>query len=137
MLYFLRNYEYFFLIIVAFLQYISFKTLEYLYTITYDLSNYKIDYEYQDDTYKNITYVNNTIIVDFSQQTKNIYNINYNTEDTIIEEIVINDWNGIYFKDNHEYSNIILDVGDYIISISVNLPKEQAIEIAKTIKKVE
>lgn len=112
-------------------------SIEKEYSIGYDLSGYTVDYEYTDETFHNITYSNKDTTIDFSQYVKVDYDVNYNTEGVQVEDITINGWNGIYFKDNQGYSIIILDIDDYIVTIYANIPKEQLITIAKTIGYVE
>lgn len=112
-------------------------TIKKVYTIGYDLKDYSVSDEYISEVLVDIVYIKDTTIIYFSQQVKTNYDINYNTENTDIEEITINNWNGIYFKDNHDYNSVVLDIDDYIITICANLPKEQVINIAKTVRFVE
>jgi hypothetical protein len=112
-------------------------TIQQEYTFTYDLSDYTIDYEYKDDTIKMVTYIKGDVTIDFSQNTKKDYDVCYNTEDALIENITINNWNGIYFKDNHNCNSIILDVDDYIITVCSNVSKQQLIDIVKTLSPIQ
>lgn len=70
-----------------------------------------------------------------SQYTKNHFSPHYNTEYFDFEEIEINGHNGLCldFSDNeHDSSLIVWDNGDYILEISGDLSKNDAIILAKT-----
>jgi hypothetical protein len=112
-------------------------SIEKVYSIGYDLSEYTIDCEYTDDTTHYIIYIDNDKVIQFFQSVKINYDRGYNTEGAEIEDITVGEWDGIYFKDMYDYSYIILDVGDYIITICANLPKEQVIDIVETVGYVE
>ncbi len=113
------------------------ETLENIYGITYNLDDFKIIYEEQNEYSYSITYFNEDIIIDFSQYTKNMYNHNVNTENAEISTIDINGHDAIYFIDNNDYCHIIWDNGDYVISLGSNIGKNALIDIAKSVQKVE
>lgn len=112
-------------------------TIEDIYEITYDLSEYTIDYEDYTEYSRNITYVNNEILIDFQQYTKEMYDENINTEGADISTININDNEAMYFRDNHQYDCIIWDNGDYIFALYSNIGKDELISIAQSVQKVE
>lgn len=110
------------------------QTIEDIYVITYDLSDFSIDYEEYDSYCRNITYIRNIDVIDFFQFTKNTYDMLLNTEDADIETIDINGYKAIYYIDNHNYHHLIWDNGDYIISISSNIGKTILIDVANSVQ---
>lgn len=112
-------------------------TIEDIYEITYDLSEYTIDYEDYTEYSRNISYINGEISIDFQQYTKEMYDENINTEGADISTININDNEAMYFHDNHQYDCLIWDNGDYILVIYSNIGKDELISIAKSVQKVE
>lgn len=113
------------------------ETIEDIYEITYDLSEFIIDYDYLDDYSRYITYIKDDFVIYFEQYTKEMYDENVNTEDAEISTYVINGNEAIYFQDNNQYHVLIWDSGDYIISLSSNIGKDALIEIAESVQKVE
>lgn len=111
--------------------------IEEIYNITYDLSGYVIDYEEYDDYSRNITYINGNNVVDYFQYAKSAYDMLLNTENADIETIIIDHHKAIYYKDNRNYHHIIWDNGEYIISLSSNVGKNELIDIANSVQKVE
>lgn len=112
-------------------------TIEDIYEITYDLSDFTIDYEEYNEYRRDTTYIKDDITITFTQTVKEQYNVNLNTEDTEATTISINDHEAIYFQDNHNYYHLIWDNGDYIITISANIDENALISIANSVKKVE
>lgn len=112
-------------------------TIEDIYEITYDLSEFTIDYENYNEYSINISYVNDDISIDFQQYTKEMYDENVNTEGSDISTIIINSYEAIYFRDNHQYDCLIWDNGDYIIVLYSNIGKDALISIAESVQKVE
>ena len=112
-------------------------TIEDVYEITYDLSDYMVDYEEYDEYSRNISYINNDISIDFRQCTKKMYNEKLNTEGAEILTVSVGEYEAMYFRDNHYYDTLIWDNGDYIIRLSSNIGKDKLINIAKSVKKVE
>lgn len=113
------------------------ETIEDIYEITYDLSGFTIDYEDYNEYSRNISYVNDDILIDFQQYTKEMYDENVNTEGANISTIIINSYEAIYFRDNHQYDCMIWDNGDYIIVLYSNIGKNALINIAESVQKVE
>lgn len=113
------------------------ETIEDIYEITYDLSGFTIDYEDYNEYSRNISYVNDDISIDFQQYTKEMYDENVNTEGANISTIIINSYEAIYFRDNHQYDCMIWDNGDYIIALHSNIGKDALIEIAESVQIVE
>ena len=113
------------------------ETIENVYVITYDLSDYVIDYEKNNGEFFNVTYRNNDVLIDYFQYTKINYDSLWNTEDTSMEKIIIGDFEAVYFNDNHNFETIVWDNGEYIFSIGSNIGKDILIDIAKSVQKVE
>lgn len=113
------------------------ETIEDIYEITYDLSGFTIYYEDYNEYSRNISYVNDDISIDFQQYTKEMYDENVNTEGANISTIIINSYEAIYFRDNHQYDCMIWDNGDYIIVLYSNIGKNALINIAESVQKVE
>ena len=112
-------------------------TIEDIYEITYDLSNYKVDYESYSDKKRIISYIKNNNEIVFMQYVNDIFNMRANTEDAVITHININGYDVMYFFNNLGYHNLIWDNGKYMIVISSNLPKEEVVAIAESVRKVE
>ncbi len=112
-------------------------TIEEVYTITYDLSEYEVVFNNRDESKVETVYVLGDSVVEFSQCVNKYYDSLWNTEDAEVEKVEIGVSEGIYFTDNHGYKTVIWDNGDYIISISSNLDKNKLIKIAKSVQKVE
>jgi hypothetical protein len=112
-------------------------TIKDIYEITYDLKEYEIYYEDNTEYRRNITYIKDDILINFSQYTKDAYDINVNTEGSEITTIDINNYEAVYFLDNHNYNHLIFDDGEYIIYISSNISKNALINIAESVKKIE
>lgn len=113
------------------------ETIEDVYVITYDLSDYVIDYGKNNGEFFNVTYRNNDIIIDYFQYTKTNYDSLWNTEETNLEKIIIGNYEAVYFNDNHNFETIVWDNGEYIFSISSNIGKNVLIDIAKSVQKAE
>ena len=113
------------------------ETIEEIYNITYDLNDYTIDYQEYNEIFRNTVYVKDDYVIDFSQYTKSAYDLLINRENAETTAIDINGNEAVYFYDNHNYSHIIWDNGNYIIDISSNIDKSTLISIAKSVKKVE
>lgn len=113
------------------------ETIEDIYGITYDLSGYSIEYEDYNLIDRQIAYQNEDIYILFGQHAKPEYDEDVNTEDAEIMEISINDHEGIYFHENHDYDSIIWDNGDYIFTLFSNIGKDELIKIAESVQKVE
>ncbi|MDE5770199.1 MAG: DUF4367 domain-containing protein [Ruminococcus sp.] len=112
-------------------------TLEKIYEITYDISDFEIDYFEENEYSRYIIYVKDDITIYFSQYTKEMYHPSINTEDAEILTMDINGHEAIYFTDNNNYTRLIWDNGDYIISIGSNVDKNILIQMAKSVQKVE
>ena len=50
---------------------------------------------------------------------------------------MINNYEAIYFNDNHNFKTIVWDNGEYIFSIGSNVGKNALIDMAKSVQKVE
>lgn len=112
-------------------------TLEEIYEITYNLNDFEVNYNEENEYSYYINYAKDDIAIYFSQYTKDMYNSNINTEDAEILTIDINGHEAIYFIDNNDYCHIIWDNGDYIISLCSNIGENILIDIAKSVQKVE
>lgn len=114
------------------------KTIEEIYEITYDLSNYEIDFEDNNDWVRHKVYVHDDKTIIFCQYTQDMFDGSViNTEDADIIETEINGFSATYFLDNQGNYKIIWDNGKYIFTILSNLPKDKTIEIAESVQKVE
>lgn len=113
------------------------ETIEDVYVITYDLSDYVTDFEEYTGSVYNVIYRKDNIIINFYQNTKNEYDSIWNTENSEIETIMINNYEAIYFNDNHNFKTIVWDNGEYIFSIGSNVGKNALIDMAKSVQKVE
>lgn len=113
------------------------ETIEAIYDITYNLNGYEVIFEERlvDNYWKILK--KDEITISYSQYTKKKYNKDINTEHSVIEIININGYEAIYFIDNQNYNHLILDNEDYIIEITTNLDKKHAVEITKSVQKVE
>jgi len=112
-------------------------TIEDIYAITYDLSDYDVIYEEKDNYSYNITYIKDDVVIDFLQYTKDMYDQNVNTEDAEISTISITSKEAIIFLDNQSYHHLIWDNGDYILNIRSNIDEDALICIAESVQKVE
>lgn len=113
------------------------QTIEDIYEITYDLSDYTYDLWHCDDISRLAEYTNGEIYISFEQYTKNEYDMLLNTEEADIEVITINKHEAIYYMDNRNYNHLIWDNGAYIISLGSNISKSAPIDIANSVQKVE
>lgn len=111
------------------------ETIEDIYEITYDLSGYEVISKYSDITENSIDYIKEDIYIGYSQ-----YVINggfaINTEDAIIEIVMLDEYSAFYYVDNHNYHHLIWDNGEYLFSLKMNSEKKLLFDIANSIKKV-
>lgn len=112
-------------------------TLEEIYEITYNINDFEIIDNEEDEYRRDIFYLKDDTVIYFSQETKNKYNHDVNTENAEILTIDINGNEAIYFIDNNDYCHIIWDNGDYIISLGSNIDENALIQMAKSVQKVE
>ena len=112
-------------------------TIQDIYEITYDMSEYSIDFKDLSERSRTIVYTDNDKEITYMQYTQDALNMMINTEDAVISHIDINGFDAIYYCDNHNYHTLIWDNGQYIFYISSNLSKEETISIAESVKKVE
>ncbi|MDE6665650.1 MAG: DUF4367 domain-containing protein, partial [Ruminococcus sp.] len=105
--------------------------------ITYNINDFKVDSNEENEYSRRIIYIKDNIAIYFSQYTKEMYNPSINTEDAEILTMDINGHEAIYFIDNNNYYNLIWDNGDYIISIGSNIGENELIQMAKSVQKVE
>lgn len=113
------------------------ETIENSFNITYDLSNYDIVYEDSNDFSRNIVYQNDEIIIDYYQYVKSEFDMGVNTENAEINTVTIQNSEAIYFLDNNNYHHLIWDNDEYVIMISSNIGKNELIDIANSVQKVE
>ena len=112
-------------------------TIEDIYEITYDISDYNIDFESNTERTRIISYTRKSNEIILEQYVNDAFNLRANTEDAVIKHMDLNGFDVIYYCDNHNYYNLIWDNGYYIFHLSSNLTKEATLDIAKSIKKVE
>lgn len=111
--------------------------IEDIYAITHDLSDYEIYFEDYDETSRKINYRKDDISITFSQHVKKSYNRTLNTEGALIQTIKLENYEAVYFCDNHNYHFLIFDNGDYVIYLNSNIGKDALIDIAESVQKVE
>jgi hypothetical protein len=113
------------------------ETIEKIYEITYDLSDYSYDLWFADEYTRKIEYAKEDVYINFEQSTKSVFDTHLNTEDSVIETVIINGSEAVYFTDNHNYHTIIWDNGDYVFLLRSNISKTELINIANSVQKVE
>lgn len=77
--------------------------------------------------------------ISFRQWVKSNYQSSYNTENHVLEDVIIDGYSGLCIDlSNDEYNSslVVWNNGDYIIEILADLPKDDALNLAK-IHKVE
>ncbi|MCR5835449.1 MAG: DUF4367 domain-containing protein [Lachnospiraceae bacterium] len=107
------------------------------YEITYDISNYSIIYTISNTEEYTMHYQTGNEYIYYTQHIIDGFNVNYNTEDAIIEDLQINGYDAFGYLDNHGWYTIIWNDGEYMFSIGSNISKDVLIQIAKSVKKVE
>ncbi len=113
------------------------ETIEDIYEITYDLSGFTKEVWVDTDLDRRTRYIKDGYYIGFSQAVKSFFDERINTEDAVISTITVNGHEAMYYCDNHDYDTIIWDNGDYIFILSANVGKDELIEIAKSVQKVE
>lgn len=112
-------------------------TIEYRYYLSELPEGFKLVEQITTPFKEDIIYKNELLgqTIRFSQYTKNHFSPHYNTEHHDFEEIEINGHNGLcldFSDDEHSRSLIVWDNEDYILEISGDLTKNNAIILAKT-----
>lgn len=113
------------------------ETIETIYEIGYDLSDFSIDYEKYNDYSRHIFYSKDDISIDFKQYTKDMYDENVNSEGAEILTININGCDAIYFRDKYDYDCFIWDNEGYVFMVHSNIGKDILIQIAESVHKAE
>lgn len=113
------------------------ETIETIYEIGYDLSNFSVDYENYTDYQRHIIYRKDDVLIEFKQITKSTHDDDVNTENSDISTIYINGCDAIYFRDNHNFDFIIWDNEDYDFTINSNIGKDVLIQIVESVHKAE
>lgn len=72
----------------------------------------------------------------FHQTCKANYNVSVNTEESYIEDVKINGYEG-FMCSNLGYCYIAWDIGDYILSLDGGFDEKEMIKIAESVQKVE
>ncbi len=128
------------------------ETIEELYEITYDLSDFQFDwdsmqyswYDYKRETYYDMQVSNDERVLFFVQHTKPGLNVALNTEGAEFEIVQLDDCEAVFFR-NHVDLNYLLWEGEdyifYLISEGLNgnepFGKNELIDIANSVQKVE
>lgn len=60
--------------------------------------------------------------------------IDFNTEDSVSEEIIVDDIEYVFCKGNYGKNNLIWNRNDYVYQIESSLNKEELLKIAKTVE---
>ncbi len=116
------------------------QTIEELYDITYDLSEYKVVNDSRNEFvywkyYRNTK--DNYTSVELKQYVKKHY-FTFVETGTEMTPIDINGHEAIYyFRDNIGFHMLIWDNGEYIICLKSNVDKNTLLEIAESVQKVE
>lgn len=111
--------------------------IEKKFYIDMDMSEYDIEILNDIDNIYWLSYDNDIANISVNQKTISIFDqIHLNTENAIIkpEKAIINDWKGVYFMTQSHVNCFILNTGEYIITYTSNLPKEDIENIVKTTK---
>lgn len=111
------------------------QTIEYLYYISalpdeYKLTTADVDialsaYFYYETDDEHIYY--------FGQIVKSVYKSYINTEKYKMEEVIINNKNGVFIAFESE-SLLVWDNGDYVLEIYGNFTKDEMLNLAKSVK---
>lgn len=117
------------------------QTIEELYDVTYDLSEYEVIHDNGNEWIYWKIYAHESeddyIMVELKQYVKKSYYTFIDT-DTEITTVNINGHKALYYYwDNIGFHVLIWDNGEYIIYLRGNLDKNALIEIAESVKKVE
>lgn len=119
------------------------QTIEELYDVTYDLSEYEVIHDEANDIIYWKIYARESeddyIMVELKQYVKKHYfTWIYTAADSKITTIDINGHEALYYlRENIGFHVLMWDNGEYIIYLRGNLDKNTLIEIAKSVKKVE
>ena len=114
------------------------KTIEEKYVVTYPFDDgFQVDYQYESDTLRQITYRKGDTTVFFDQYTKEMFDADVNTENAEMIPYSVNGKEAIFFLDNLGAYHLIWDDGDYILYLLANVDKETFISIAESVKKAE
>lgn len=113
------------------------KTIRTKYDITADMSSYERNVNYEDKIIVMLSYTNGDTTIDFEQLVVDKYDEYINTEGASIEHIDINGHDAVGYMDNHNCYCLIWNNGEYVISISANIDKNELIELAKSVKSTE
>lgn len=113
-------------------------TIEYLYYISDLPEEYKlIDSDVNIDLSADFFYeTEDGRIFKFNQVVKSVYKSYINTERYKMEEIIIDNKNGVYIAFENE-SLLVWDNGDYVLEIYSDLTKDNMIDLAKSAKIME
>lgn len=113
------------------------ETIEGVYAMTYDMSDYELVDEYCSEVYNYVVYATGDDTTFFSRSVKKNYRASFDTENVETTYRYINGYKGIYFVDNQNCYNFIWDNGDYLFCISTNLGEYALIDMVKSVQKVE
>ena len=112
------------------------ETIEQVYGIAYDLSDYNIDFEIKSEYSYSIGYSKNADNIVFTQDIKSNYDVNWDTEGTTVENIMLGEVEAVCFF-NKGYYNLIWNTDEYVFSVSTNISKDALIEMAGSVQIVE
>ena len=114
------------------------QTIEYLYYISDLPDEYKlIDSDVDIDISAGYFYeTEDGRIFKFNQVVKSVYKSYINTEKYKMEEVVIDNKNGVYITFENE-SLLVWDNGDYVLEIYSDFTKDNMIDLAKSAKIME
>lgn len=111
------------------------QTIEYLYYISDLPDEYKlINSDFNIDISAGFFYeTEDGRIFNFNQVVKSVYKSYINTEKYKMEEIIIDNKNGVFTAFENE-SLLVWDNGDYVLEIYGDFAKEEMIDLAKSAK---
>ncbi|MCR5480630.1 MAG: DUF4367 domain-containing protein [Ruminococcus sp.] len=112
-------------------------TIESKYDITEGVDGYSRDVMLDNKGEVNLLYSQGDDVIELEQHIVDDFDMHTNTEGATIEHIDINGHEAIGWFDNHNYYHLIWNNGEYVIVISSNIGKDELIEIAKSVQKVE
>ncbi len=109
--------------------------IEKKFCIDMDMSNYDVETICDATIGYWLSYKKDDIVLSIHQEPLAIgRGIRLNTENAILEpqQISINGWKGMYFQPQHGGYYFLFNTGEYLISYTSNLPKEEIENIVKS-----
>lgn len=108
--------------------------IEKKFCIDLDMSDYEVETVCDEDIGYWLSYRKDDIVLSVHQEPLSMARgIRLNTENATIEpqQISMNGWKGMYFQPQHGGYYFLFNTGEYLISYTSNLPKEEIENIVK------